>query len=124
MLKKIIHIAVALLLLTTTAGFTVSKHYCNNNLISVSIYGNATPCNHQGNDNCCHDSKNHFQVEDEFKIKQSSNLPDLTVRKSLLFSATNLFATQENSLQNFQFAVLKIPLSDQPDLAKLQRFLL
>lgn len=124
MLRKIIHIAVALLLLITTAGFTVSKHYCNNNLISVSVYGDATPCNQRNHDNCCHDSKVHFQVENEFEIKHSSTLPDLTVQKSLLFSETNLLATQENSLQNFQFAVLKIPLSDQPDLAKLQRFLL
>lgn len=124
MLEKVIHIVVALLLILTTAGFTVSKHYCNDNLVSVSIYGDAARCNHQNHDSCCHNSINHFQVEDEFKIKQSSNLSDLTARKSLLFSATNLFATQENSLQNFQFAVLKIPLSDQPGMAKLQRFLL
>jgi len=124
MLRKVIHIIVSLLLLVTTAGFTISRHYCKANLVSVSIYGNATPCNHNDHDNCCNDSKDYFQVEDDFDLKESSFLPDLTAHKYSLFSAVNLFVAQEYSIQNFQIAVLKFPLSDQPDLSKLQHFLL
>jgi hypothetical protein len=124
MLRKGFHIVVAFLLILTTAGITVSKHYCNANLISVSVYDKATPCNHNNHDNCCHDSEIYFQVEDDFDLNESSNLPDLTAQKSLFFSAANLFVTQKNSTQNFHFAVLKFPFPDQPNLAKLQRLLL
>lgn len=124
MLRKGFHIVIALLLILTTAGITVSKHYCKDNLISFSVYGNATPCNHNNYDNCCHDSEIYFQLEDDFELKESSNLPDLTAQKSFLFSAAAQFATKENSIQNFLFAVLKFPFPDQPDLAKLQHFLL
>jgi hypothetical protein len=122
MLRKVFHIVVAFLLILTTAGVTVSKHYCNASLVSVSVTGNANPCNH--NDNCCHDSKVYFQVEDDFDLKESSILPDLTAQSAVLFAAANPFKTLKDSLQNFPFAVLKFPFPDHPDLAKLQRFLL
>lgn len=124
MFRKGFHIIVALLLILTTAGFTISKHFCENRLISVSIYGDAVPCDHKIHDNCCHDSKNHFQIEDKFEIEQSSNLPGSITQESSSLPVTNLIATQENSFENFPFAVLKFPLLYRPDLAKLQRFLL
>lgn len=125
MLRKVIHIIITLLLIITTAGFTVSKHFCENRLVSVSIYDNAAPCNHQGNANCCHASQVHFQLENEFDLKEFSIMPNMKeVQVSTMFSATNLFVKQENLLQNFPYATLKIPLLGQPCQAGLQQFLL
>lgn len=64
MVKKILHITLALTLLIVTMGFTVSKHYCGDNLVSISVNHEAKSC--CDSDNCCHNETNHYQLEDDF----------------------------------------------------------
>jgi len=64
MLKKTVNIFMSMLFLLTTMGFTVSKHYCGNKLVDVSINVEAESCcNMEG---CCHNENEHFQLEEEF----------------------------------------------------------
>ena len=67
MLKKISHIILALLVLVTTMGMTVSAHYCGDELKSIDLISQS--------DNCCGDScpdcKNEIikvDIEDNFMI--------------------------------------------------------
>ena len=38
MIRKISHIVISILLLVLTMGFSVSKHYCQGNLVDVSVF--------------------------------------------------------------------------------------
>nr|WP_319399065.1 hypothetical protein [uncultured Carboxylicivirga sp.] len=59
----------ALLLLTSTMGFTVSKHYCGAHLIDVSINKEAKSCcGDEGICKSCHNETHHFQVENDFNM--------------------------------------------------------
>jgi len=57
MIKKLTHIVLASLLLVTTMGLTVSKHYCHNSLVDVSFFSKAESCCDDGG--CCQ-NENHL----------------------------------------------------------------
>ena len=66
MLRKILHITISIILLTTTVGFSVSKHYCGNELVSVSIDHEEKPCCDM--DACCHNETKVFQLNENVVI--------------------------------------------------------
>lgn len=65
MFRKVSHIVVSLLLLTSTMGLTLSAHYCGENLKSISFAGDSESCCDipQG---CCHDEAGTFRIDDDF----------------------------------------------------------
>ena len=65
MIKRILHIIIALLLLITTMGVTVSKHYCKENLVKVTINQEAKSCCDMEN-GCCSNETKHYQLEEVF----------------------------------------------------------
>ncbi|MBE9511743.1 MAG: hypothetical protein IMY71_12775 [Bacteroidetes bacterium] len=66
MFRKTANIILVLLLLTTTIGFSVSKHYCGSRLVEVSINSEAEPCcNDMGNSGYCHNETEYFQLIDD-----------------------------------------------------------
>lgn len=65
MLKKISHILFAVLMLVSTMGLTISKHYCGGNLKSVSIVTEAQSCCDIPT-GCCHNENFTIKVEDDF----------------------------------------------------------
>ena len=72
MLKRLVHIISALLLLTATTGFTISKHYCGTEVVSVSINSEAESCcGGMCSSDCCHNETEHFQLKVDFA---SSNI--------------------------------------------------
>jgi len=67
MLKKICHTFIVILLVITTSGITISRHYCGNSLFSTALGHHAKSCcdsKCQG----CHDEIIHFKVVDHFNI--------------------------------------------------------
>jgi hypothetical protein len=73
MQKRFSHIILVFLLLAATTGMAVSKHYCDNYLISTSFYTKSEPCCES--DNHCHDEEEVFQLEVDFTTSQSPQLP-------------------------------------------------
>ena len=65
MLRKSIHIVISLLLLTSTMGFTLSAHYCGDNLKSVSVLADPGSCCDIP-DGCCHDETETFRIDEDF----------------------------------------------------------
>lgn len=57
MLKKITHIIIVVLLLVTTMGMTIDKHYCGTRLVSVSILNEIESCCDITDDCCLNDSE-------------------------------------------------------------------
>ncbi|PLX12049.1 MAG: hypothetical protein C0597_14100 [Marinilabiliales bacterium] len=67
MFRKLVHILTSILLLTVTAGFTVSKHYCGPRLVTVAINHEAESCcDMEGTSSCCHNESKTFQLEEDF----------------------------------------------------------
>ena len=53
MFKRTGYIIFTLLLTLSTAGLVISRHYCDQVLVSTAIDHSAEPCNHEGGDDCC-----------------------------------------------------------------------
>jgi len=73
MKTKFLHIIVAFLLLISTLGITIDRHYCGNRLISASIYPVTNFC---CNGHCkkCHNETQNIRVTDAF---ESSFIKDI-----------------------------------------------
>ena len=75
MLKKISHISLSLLLLISTVGFAVSKHYCGDALVDIAFNENAENCCDTGS--CCHNETQLYQLDEDFSMPQIANAPEL-----------------------------------------------
>ena len=72
MLRKFFHIAFPIYLLAITIGVAVNKHYCGDEVVSLSVYLGADQCTGMGeamNSSCCHDQAAFYQMEDDFVNK-------------------------------------------------------
>lgn len=102
MLKKILHIVFATLLLVTTMGLMVSKHYCGGQLVSVSLFHKADSC--CGDDGCCKNENQFFQVKDDFSAPTVFSVP-LSVEINLLcqqlWQAESLFPAEQEEENTF-----------------------
>ncbi|WP_375252458.1 HYC_CC_PP family protein [Dokdonia donghaensis] len=77
--QNIMSVLLAVLVLGSTMSFTVSKHYCGEHLVDVSIFGEAQACEMQealthkyGDDHskkmeCCSDQETVLDAQDELK---------------------------------------------------------
>ena len=75
MLQKFSHIILAVLLMISTMGMAVSKHYCGDDLVSVSMFEEAETC--CGDMGCCHTENEFFQVKEDFSAPVISTIPFL-----------------------------------------------
>ena len=71
MLRKITHIIISLVLLVSTTGITIDKHYCGSRLVSVSIAGDSEPCCDTG-DACCHDDVDTYKLAVDYTVSTVS----------------------------------------------------
>jgi hypothetical protein len=79
--RKISHIFLFVMLLTATTGLAVSKHFCNESLISSAFYSEADSC---CDDNCCRDNLEFIQLDEKFQVSESSAVPGI-IQVVLLF---------------------------------------
>jgi len=65
MVKSILHITVSIVLLISTIGITISRHYCGENLIHTALFLEAESCC-DGSADCCHNETEYFQFKDDY----------------------------------------------------------
>lgn len=65
--KRISHILLALLVMISTMGMTVSKHFCGDELIEVTILTTPDSCCDSPT-GCCHNETTSLKVKDEFSV--------------------------------------------------------
>lgn len=70
MFRLLLHIIISLLLLISTSGMVVSKHYCGGAFYDVSVYFSPDDC---CGDTCdgCRNENEVLQVDDDFYIVQA-----------------------------------------------------
>jgi hypothetical protein len=124
MLRKISHIILSVLLLTTTMGMAVSKHYCSGSFVSLKLFDEAKSC--CGDSDCCHNENHFYQVKDDFSAIQIQDVPQLAETDILgheLFSF-EMASEDENNLNPIVFIDSPPPPKIQEVLALKQSYLL
>jgi len=125
MFRKLMHISISILLLTVTAGFSISKHYCGPRLVSVSVNHEAESCcDMEGTSNCCHNETKSFQLDEDFttsSVYQNDSL------KSIDLFIVNLIITDLHSVSE-DYQQVFVPESPPPKdtqtvLSRLQSYL-
>ena len=107
MLRKFSHIILSSLLLVSTIGMVVSKHYCGDSFVSTTIYHQAESC--CGDSDCCHNETSFYQVKDNFSAPVVAAPPVLAEMDIL---GHDLFAE-----------ILTFEISDSPPPPKIQTVL-
>ncbi|MCW3805717.1 HYC_CC_PP family protein [Plebeiibacterium marinum] len=124
MLRKISHIIFALFLLVSTAGVTLSMHYCGGELVSTSINKEAKSCcDEMGG--CCENKTVHFEVEDDYVSPvQVNNVQtlELDILFPILF-VLNFDLSIDEEIEQVAFYDSSPPPTIQTRLALLQTYL-
>ena len=76
MFRKVLHIVLACFILVSTTGFTISLHYCHNEIYDLAVFAPAHSCCEAGSGAQCHasgdmDTSNH--CEDESIVVESTD---------------------------------------------------
>lgn len=102
-----------MLLLLSTTGLAISKHYCGGKLISTSFFVEADSC--CDSDDCCKNETKVFQLDEDFSVSAALELPE-TVHIDLLAVSLVILnlSSDENSL------VDELLITDSPPPPKIQ----
>ena len=127
-LAKILNVFLALLLLLSTSGVTLHKHYCMGRLKNIAVFQEAKSCiTKMGMEramDCCEDVEEELKVTDLNKVSFAFSL---TPQLHLLAAFTYVFIDWDlfsNVSLHFPYVNYKPPLID-PDITVLvQSFLL
>lgn len=78
-MSKLINISLAILLLISTIGVTVDKHYCEGHYVGTWFYAADDACGMgmPAENDCCNDDINIYSVENEFQFVSSIASPSL-----------------------------------------------
>ncbi|MCK3683779.1 hypothetical protein [Maribellus sp. YY47] len=102
MIKKVLHIVFAILLLVSTVGLMVSKHYCRGQLVSVSMFHKAASCCDNGG--CCNNENHFYQVKDDFSTPAVFSVPlsaEIHLLSQQLWQAASLFPSEQEEENTF-----------------------
>lgn len=105
-------------------GFSVSKHYCNNQFISYSINAPDSSCCEDCNNDCCHNEDQLIVLKVDFSIPVTAVT---NIGKVILFANKQIETTSdliEGHGNNDIEINLKPPLGIHVFLAKIQSYLL
>lgn len=124
MLKKLSHIILSVMLLVSTMGVAISKHYCGDSLISTSVFTEAESC--CGDSDCCHNEISFFQLDEDYSLSSISEIPFVAevdlIGFSLLINPLDEVIIGEN--QDFVITESPPPPKIQISLSKRQVYLL
>ena len=134
MLKKAGYILITTLLIVSTMGVVISKHYCKQTLVSIAVNAQADRCSNGMNDNgmnddgmnadCCHDVNEYVILKTNF-VKPSFgqfNIVVIDIFNAELISILNEVFTENTN--NNAFATNPKPPEKIKSLAVIQSFLL
>jgi len=119
-------ILLALAVLSTTSGFTISKHFCHRNLISISINSQAPSCCDNAMGNCCHNESKHFQLDEKFSVSSILHVEKVVSFNMLapIYSQFKVdFNKLESEINSFVADSSPPPLPIQTKLSLLQSYL-
>ena len=124
MIRKTAHIALSLLLLISTAGISMTRHYCSDILISVSVYSEAEPCC-DGENGCCNNETEIYQIQDDFAAGEYQNIEQIR-DFSILYTLSLVqfyFEPVSDSYTDYHIPEPPPPPSQREFLSQIQTYL-
>jgi hypothetical protein len=124
MIKKAGYMMLATLLIITTVGFVISRHYCDNELISVSIDLPADRCCDDVAGNCCQNENETLILKVDFTQPVSE---EVSISQLDLFGTSyveQLSNIEEQDVTESLVLNYPLPYGTHAFLAKIQSFLL
>ncbi|MDF9795624.1 hypothetical protein OKW21_000887 [Catalinimonas alkaloidigena] len=127
MIRKLIHIILSMILLLSTTGVAISKHYCGGELSAVEVGHEKMSCCDEPDDmpeDCCHDEQLTFLVEQDFQLSAFQfDCFALAVTALLPYlDLSALFDEQKANVTEFKLYLSPLIAQDIPVL--LQSFLI
>lgn len=124
MIRRATHIILSFLLLVSTIGLSVSKHYCNGKLISTSFFIDTDSC--CDSNDCCKNETEVFQLHEAFSVSvdlylEESAPIDLLLNPIFLFNDNEII---QSTLKDYIISESPPPTKIQISLAKRQAYLL
>jgi len=124
MLKKFSHIILSTLLMVSTMGVAISKHYCSGTFVSTSVFHEAKSC--CGDSDCCHNEDQLFKLKDDFSAPVVLSAPILAELDILGHNVldTGLLVSPETEIPTLFYADSPPPPIIQKVLSLKQTYLL
>lgn len=125
MVKKITHIIFAIVLLVASMGFTVSKHYCHNHLVSTAIDKEAESCGMNGN--CCKTETVLMQLNEDAVTNATLTVPAnvvTSIQPLAVIHLLSLLVDVQTLEEIFHEYISPPPRTIQTVLSKIQTYLL
>lgn len=88
LIRKASHIILSFILILTTAGMTITKHYCGSKLVSINIFTEPDKC--CNNSDCCHNETVTVKINADI-INLSPVYSFETVSSSISFITAAIF---------------------------------
>ncbi len=108
---------ISLLLIISTTGITIDKHYHLDQLHSISLFGEAQSCCN-GPCECCHNEKETIKVENDFVSSSVFVSDDVNLQLFTLIIAESILAIEDQEIKN------KIWFQNKPPSFVLKKFIL
>ncbi len=139
MIAKIFHIILSAAVFFSTTGFTLSHHFCQNELANTAIFvkSGCHKSSHQGcaesghcskhqdddKNNCCNDEAQYFKLDQDKQVPSSSGI-DLVKKPELLAAVLVLFQIEMPAAGNHSLTcqVYKPPIVCDDFQSLLQTF--
>jgi hypothetical protein len=120
MFNKVSHVLLSLVLFISTTGLTIDKHYCGDNLVSVSLFGDAKSCCDMDG-GCCHQETDSYILTVDY-TNPVFNLSFDQDTDELPAQATVYTALLLPGFSNIDQSGLSPPLSQRKILSALQNY--
>lgn len=124
MFKAVGHIFLSLLLLISTTGIAVSRHYCGGEIVSTTVLVEASSC--CGSDSCCKNEIELIQLDVEYSVSSTVVVPSSVKIDLFGFSLAIFDLNVEEILLEDEFIISDLPPPPkiQALLANIQSYLL
>jgi len=99
LINKTINILISFLILVSTSGITIDKHFHQNELFSISFFGEAESCC-DGPCDCCHNEKESIIIKDNFISSSNFVLADVFPQYISLFNPEDLLINEYQDIFN------------------------
>ncbi len=123
MIIKLGHIFLSILLIVSTVGVVISRHYCGDNLVSTAFYLSADSCCENMNGECCHNEEETLMLKAEYI---NPEIEENHIAEIILFNRASI-QSANNYLSSCDAIFLLSGPSSPPEvvsLAQIQSFLL
>ena len=98
MINVFLYSIFSFIILTATNGFTITRHYCSNNLVSVSVNAETEPCSHTEG-GCCRNESEYYQLDQEYNLPARLSINPEIPATDILFTLSDIHLFFESQLK-------------------------